>query len=168
MWQREKFAFFRPRVMRPGARMGRLLGAPWMSGGNTLPCCHFRLICLTKRSWERLQGISGLKPSLSLQLPLISCAISKYCKICNAWVSYSCLCGDIAIFVNIFLWSQLNQYQNMNVIYRGCDFLSAYLLNEWHLAAAFPWSSWPQVCNWAWNRGTQMLKPAIPPFTETN
>lgn len=51
MWQGEKFAFIRPCVMRPGEGMGRLLWrAPWMSGGNTLPCCHFRLICLTKRS----------------------------------------------------------------------------------------------------------------------
>lgn len=43
MCQREKFAFIRPHVMRPGVRMGKLLGVPWMSGGDRLLCCSFRL-----------------------------------------------------------------------------------------------------------------------------
>lgn len=46
----DAFAFIRPPVMGLGTKIGWLLGAAWALGGNILPCCHFWLISLRKRS----------------------------------------------------------------------------------------------------------------------
>lgn len=60
MWQREKFAFIKSCVMRPEVRMERLLGAPWMSGGNMLP---LQVHLFDKKKLRKAQEVAGLKPS---------------------------------------------------------------------------------------------------------
>lgn len=88
-------------------------------------------------------------------------------SVMSEWVI---LCGDIAIFVNIHVlffsgssWTNPKTWTDLNRMW-----FSLNLLNGCHLVAAFSWSSWPQVWSWAWSTRATNVKPAIPPFTETN
>lgn len=79
--------------------MERLLGAPWMSGGNMLP---LQVNLFDKKKLGKGQEMAGLKPSQSLQPLFTSRSISKR-EIYKALVSQSCLCG--AIFANMHVFT---------------------------------------------------------------